>query len=105
MEQDQPKAGQRAKTLADVPMRFPPPPGTRFYVCFRANEYVECPPYSEMLTVVANHPQDAIEQILRSGKRPADRRLRYVTAIWFNHNRRARVWGGWLGPDDDAGTI
>jgi hypothetical protein len=87
----------RPKTLNDVGMRFPPPPGTRFYVCFRVNEFAAWPPYEEMLTVVADHPQDAIEQVLRDGKGPTDPSLRCVSAVCFNHNGRARFWSGWIG--------
>ncbi len=89
--------------LIDAPMRFPPPPGTRFYVCFRVNGYEPFPPYEEMLTVVADHPDEAIDQVLRDG--PAlDPSRRYVTAIWFNHNGRARSCVAWLSPDDKAGN-
>ena len=77
-------------------MRFPPPPGTQFYVCFRVDEYADWPPYEDMLRVVADHPEDAIEQVLRAGKGPTDPHLRYVNAIWFNHNGRARSCGFWL---------
>src|SRR5204863_9094287 len=90
MQDDQPKSVQRPKTLADVGMRFPPPPGTRFYVCFRVNAHEPFPPYEEMLTVVADHPYDAIEQIIRDGKVPTDHRLKFADVVWFDHNGRAR---------------
>src|SRR4029450_10618915 len=96
MQGEQPKADQRPKRLADVPMRFPPPPATRFYVCFKVDLSQDSPPYEEMLTVIADHPQAAIEQIIRDGKGPTDPLLRCACAVWFNHNSRAIAWHCWL---------
>ncbi len=99
---EQPKAGPRPKTLADVPLRFPPPPDTRFYVGFSADYHVDWPPYEEMLTVVADNPQEAIEKILRDGKGPTDPHLKCANVVWFNHNGRARWLCFWLARPDDV---
>ena len=90
MPDEKPPADQRPKRLADVPRRFPPPPGTRFYVCFK-HAYEPWPPYEEMVTVVVDSPQAAIEQVIREGVGPTDPSRQEAFAVWFDHNGRPRV--------------
>jgi hypothetical protein len=61
------------------------------------DEFAAWPPYEEMLTVVADHPHEAMERVLLDGKGPTDPSLRYVSAVWFNHNGRPCSCGGWIG--------
>lgn len=98
------KPKPRYKRLADVPMRFPPPPGTKFYICFQVHVGEDPPPYEEMLTIVADSPEDAIEQILRDGKGPTDPQRRHASVRWFNHNGGVRARGFWLPKNDGDNT-
>ena len=102
MQNEKPQAGQRPKRLADVPRRFPPPPGTRFYVCFK-HEYEPFPPYEEMVTVIADSPQMAIEQVIREGVKPTGPSYHCAFAVWFDHNGNPRFTVCRLPPDGSLG--
>jgi hypothetical protein len=98
MQGDKPK--QRPKTLADVGLRFPPPPGTRFYVNFAFGLNWDGRSHEEYETVVADSPKDALELVLRDGKGPTNPYLRCAHVIWFDHNGNARTVCHWLTHDE-----
>jgi hypothetical protein len=53
-------------------------------------------PLEDMLRVDATDPKAAVEQLLRDGKQPEDRRLRCVTVISAVQNRRDRGSQFWI---------
>src|SRR5262245_8142471 len=91
--------GKRPKRLRDVPIRFPPPPGTRFYVCFTPDLSQKFPPCHEWPTVIADCLEEAIEQVIREGLGPTNPEQRCAQIVWFDHNGNARCRYCWLTAD------
>lgn len=58
--------------------------------------YEAWPPLEDMLTAEADNPQAAIEQVLRDGKGPADRRMRCACVVSTVQNRKDKTTLFWL---------
>jgi len=66
-----------------------------YYVHF-GNSYNFHVPLEEMLKVEADNPQAAVEQVIRDGKLPTDRRLRCVVVTPVIQGRKARGTEFWI---------
>ena len=69
-----------------------------YYVCFAKN-YDAWPPVKDMLRVEADDPQAAIEQVLREGNGPTDKRLRCAMALTITGKLKSVANVFWLNFD------
>jgi len=70
-----------------------------YYMHFSDNYERLMSPLEDMMKVEADNPQDAVEQVLRDGRGPADRRLRCITVVSAIQNRKDRGSTYWINFD------